>query len=54
MSIFCARMSVDPRGIRFLFDGTVLNPDATAETMGMEDEDEIDAMLTQVGGEITV
>lgn len=51
MTNFCARISADPRGIRFLFDGSVLNPEATAETMGMEDGDEIDAMLTQVGGE---
>jgi hypothetical protein len=54
MTNFCARISADPRGIRFLFDGSVLNPEATAETMGMEDGDEIDAMLTQVGGENTV
>lgn len=50
MDVFCARMSADPRSIRFLYDGHVLNPNATPEAIGMEDEDTIDAMLTQVGG----
>ncbi len=50
MDVFCARTSADPRSIRFLYDGHVLNPNATPEAIGMEDEDTIDAMLTQVGG----
>jgi small ubiquitin-related modifier len=50
MSSFCERASMDARSIRFMFDGSVMNPDATAESLGMEDGDEIDAMLTQVGG----
>jgi hypothetical protein len=33
-----------------LYDGNVLDLNATPEQMGMEDEDTIDAMLTQVGG----
>lgn len=41
---------MDARSIRFMFDGSVMNPEATAESLGMENGDEIDAMLTQVGG----
>jgi small ubiquitin-related modifier len=50
MSSFCERASMDARSIRFMFDGSVLHPEATAEGLGMEDDDEIDAMLSQVGG----
>ena len=39
---------MDARSIRFMFDGSVLHPEATAEGLGMEDDDEIDAMLSQV------
>ena len=50
MDCFCIRVSADPRSLRFLYDGNVLDLNATPEQMGMEDEDTIDAMLTQVGG----
>ena len=50
MLAFCTRVSQDPRSIRFLFDGNILNPEGSAESLQMEDGDEIDAMLSQVGG----
>ena len=50
MDDFCARMSADPRSIRFLYDGNVLDLNATPEKLGMEDGDTIDAMLSQIGG----
>ena len=50
MAVFCEKMLFDLRSIRFLFDGTMLNPDATAESLAKENGDEIDAMLHQVGG----
>lgn len=31
-----------------MFDGNNLSPDATADDLGMEEHDEIDAMLSQV------
>jgi hypothetical protein len=34
-----------------LFDGNILNPEGSAESLQMEDGDEIDAMLSQVGGD---
>jgi hypothetical protein len=43
-------MSQDPRGIRFLFEGNVLDPESTPEMLRMEDGDEVDAMLSQIGG----
>ena len=49
MLAFCTRVSQDPRSIRFLFDGSVLDPEGTAESLNMEDGDEIDAMLSQIG-----
>ena len=51
MTIFCDRMSLDLRGTKFLFEGNMLVPEATAETLGMENGDEIDAMLQQIGGD---
>jgi len=51
MIAYCTRVSQDPRSVRFLFDGNVLNPEGTAESLHMEDGDEIDAMLSQVGGD---
>jgi hypothetical protein len=52
----CARASLDPRSVRFLFDGNILDPEgsATAESLGMEEDDEIDCMLAQVGGTLTL
>ena len=34
MASFCDRASMDDRSIRFLFDGTILTQDATAEGLG--------------------
>jgi hypothetical protein len=35
--------------VRFLFDGNVLNSEGSAESLHMEDGDEIDAMLSSDG-----
>lgn len=45
---YAERMGKPPTSIRFLFDGTRINDEDTAETMGMEDGDEIDAMVEQL------
>ena len=49
---FCARQSHDIRSVRFLFDGNILDPEGcgTPESLQMEEGDEIDCMLAQVGG----
>lgn len=50
MDAYCKRTGVDPASVRFLFDGVRLQPDETPLDVGIEDEDEIDAMVQQVGG----
>jgi len=50
MDSFCQHNSLDPRSVKFLYDGATLNPESSPESYHMEDGDEIDAMLTQVGG----
>jgi hypothetical protein len=50
MVAFCHTHSVEVRAVRFFFDGNSLCCDATPNSLGMEDGDEIDVMLTQIGG----
>ncbi|GKA20351.1 putative reverse transcriptase domain-containing protein [Tanacetum coccineum] len=50
MNAYCDRQSVDMSSIAFLFDGRLLRADQTPDELEMEDGDEIDAMLHQVGG----
>mmetsp|Transcript_12123 Transcript_12123/g.19422 ORF Transcript_12123/g.19422 Transcript_12123/m.19422 type:complete len:104 (-) Transcript_12123:67-378(-) len=50
MDAYCARVGKEVGSIRFLFDGERIAPDATPNQLGMEDEDEIDAMVEQHGG----
>jgi hypothetical protein len=51
MIAYCTRVSQDPRSVRYLFDGNVLNPEGSAESLNVEDGGEIDAMLSQIGGD---
>merc|ERR1712216_147912 len=50
MDAYCTRQAVAPDSIAFLFDGKRIQPTQTPNELEMEDEDEIDAMLHQVGG----
>jgi Ubiquitin-2 like Rad60 SUMO-like len=34
MRSYCERQSIDPRSIRFLYDGTSVLPDSTPEQLG--------------------
>lgn len=47
---FCSRKALQPDAVRFLFDGTRINPTQTPKDLDMEDGDSIDAMMEQVGG----
>lgn len=38
------------KGLKFLFDGRRISPDTTAEDLGLENEDVIEANLEQTGG----
>mmetsp|Transcript_6554 Transcript_6554/g.15164 ORF Transcript_6554/g.15164 Transcript_6554/m.15164 type:complete len:94 (+) Transcript_6554:40-321(+) len=50
METYCERLSIQMGNVIFLFDGQRLNPAQTPAELEMEDEDEVDAMLQQVGG----
>ncbi|KAH3761044.1 E3 ubiquitin-protein ligase parkin [Pelomyxa schiedti] len=50
MDAYCQRQAISPHAIRFLYDGERLQPDRTPAQLGLEDNDIIDAMLTQTGG----
>jgi small ubiquitin-related modifier len=50
MSAYCDRKGQSPSSIRFLFDGQRVNDSDTPKTLGMEDDDVIDALLQQTGG----
>ena len=53
MIAFGRQQSVDIRAIRFLFEGKILRGDETPTSLGAEDGDEIDVMLSQIGGILT-
>jgi hypothetical protein len=50
MDAYCARSAVAPTSVRFLFNGERIEPSSTAESMGVQDGDVIDAVLQQTGG----
>ena len=50
MEAYCQRQGLDAKGVRFLYDGERLKDDATPKTLGMEDQDVIDAVAQQTGG----
>ncbi|XP_059670993.1 small ubiquitin-related modifier 1-like [Cornus florida] len=50
MDDFCDRQSVDRNSTVFLFDGRLHRAKQTPDELGMEDGDEIDAMVHQSGG----
>jgi small ubiquitin-related modifier len=54
MAIFCEQQSFDPRSIKFMYEGNSLSPRATPESLSMEDGDEIDAFVAQIGGGLTL
>ncbi|GFY92960.1 small ubiquitin-like modifier 1 [Actinidia rufa] len=50
MTAYCDRQSMDVNSIVFLFDGQRIKAEQTPDQLGMEDGDEVDAMLHQTGG----
>eukprot|EP00741_Cyanophora_paradoxa_P008256 tig00001278_g7986.t1 len=50
MDAYCQRIGQAAGSVRFMFDGSRIQPAQTPEEIGMEDGDEIDAMMEQVGG----
>eukprot|EP01105_Mastigella_eilhardi_P004517 TRINITY_DN1602_c0_g1_i1.p2 TRINITY_DN1602_c0_g1~~TRINITY_DN1602_c0_g1_i1.p2 ORF type:complete len:122 (+),score=51.74 TRINITY_DN1602_c0_g1_i1:51-368(+) len=50
MEAYCKRLSVNEKSVRFLFNGSRITDQQTPNDLGLEDDDIIDAMLSQVGG----
>jgi len=50
MEAYASRQNINKNSIKFLYDGQRINDDQTPADFGMEDQDSIDAMLTQLGG----
>lgn len=50
MKAYAERKGLGLTSIRFLFDGTRVNDDATPKSLGMENDDVIDVVLQQTGG----
>merc|ERR1711990_365434 len=50
MNAYCSRQNLDQGQMVFLYDGERISPENTPEQLGMEDNDEIDAMIHQIGG----
>lgn len=50
MDTYCKKLGVMPNSFRFLFNGERLKDDDTPQSLQMENDDIIDAMLQQIGG----
>lgn len=50
MEAFCVKLGLQKGSIRFSFDGNRISPEQTAEGLGMQEGDVIDAMVEQTGG----
>jgi small ubiquitin-related modifier len=47
---YAVRKGVDPSSLRFLLDGDNVDPNQTPKMLELEDQDQIDCVLEQVGG----
>merc|ERR1739848_824458 len=50
MSAYCARQTISFESVVFLYDGNRIQAEKTPDDLGMEDNDEIDVMMHQIGG----
>ncbi|KFH42671.1 Ubiquitin-like protein-like protein [Hapsidospora chrysogenum ATCC 11550] len=50
MSAFCERQGKSPNSVRFLFEGTRVQPTDTPDLLEMQDGDQLDVHQEQVGG----
>lgn len=51
MDAYCQRQSLSAANVRFLFDGERLHENQTPKELNMENGDEIDVVIEQVGGQ---
>ena len=54
MNHFCTKMNLSANQCRFIFDGERLKDDDTPDKLEMENGDEIDVMVEQTGGGLSV
>ncbi len=47
---YCNKNGLHPKSVRFIFEGERIKDTDTPEGLGMENGDEIDAMIEQHGG----
>mmetsp|Transcript_8703 Transcript_8703/g.15052 ORF Transcript_8703/g.15052 Transcript_8703/m.15052 type:complete len:97 (-) Transcript_8703:20-310(-) len=47
---YCDKKSLTAEHIKFMYDGARVLGDSTPASLGMEDDDSIDAMILQTGG----
>jgi small ubiquitin-related modifier len=47
---YCSKNGLHPKSVRFIFEGERIKDSDTPESLGMDDGDEIDAMVEQHGG----
>lgn len=47
---YAQRKGVQPNALRFLLDGERINGDNTPKQLELDDQDQIDCMLEQMGG----
>jgi len=52
MDAFCDRQGKMPNTVRFLFDGTRVNPTDTPDTLDMADGNTLEVHQEQIGGNI--
>lgn len=50
MDTYCTRMGTQHGSYRFLFDGRRVQDTDTAESLELENDDSLDALVTQLGG----
>lgn len=50
MDAYCSRNGVNPSTVRFLFDGQRIQEANTPNDLNLEENDQIDAMVEQTGG----
>lgn len=50
MDAFCSRMGASRSSVKFLYDGARIQDTQTPNDLGMADNEQVDAVLEQVGG----
>lgn len=50
MEAYCERLGKQPGSLRFLFDGQRISPNDTPQQLGLQNEDCIEVMVEQFGG----